>query len=167
MLLVGLTACSVGAVTTAGGATSSSGGDDAVAGYSVSPFADDPAITGLDSELRTAVQDAARAAEAAGVTFYVSSGWRSETDQQELFDEAVERYGSAEAARAQVLPPEDSAHVTGDAVDIGPTDAMSWMSQHGADYGLCQTYANEMWHYELLVERGGECPRQAADASAG
>ncbi|MGY2066509.1 VanZ family protein [Blastococcus sp. SYSU DS0619] len=136
-------------------------------GEELSAFADVPAITGLDSALRTAVQDAARDASAHGVDFHVSSGWRSAAYQQALFDAAVEQYGSPAAAREWVLRPDESSHVTGDAVDIGPTDAMSWLAQHGSDYGLCQTYGNEMWHYELAVERGGRCPAPAADPTAG
>lgn len=136
-------------------------------GEVLSPFADVPAITRLDSTLRTAVQDAHRDATADGVDFHVTTGWRSAAYQQALFDAAVEQYGSPDAARAHVLRPDESSHVTGSAVDIGPTDAMSWLSQHGADYGLCQVYANEMWHVELAVERGGQCPAPARDASAG
>ncbi|MGY1838177.1 MULTISPECIES: VanZ family protein [unclassified Modestobacter] len=136
-------------------------------GEELSAFADVPAITNLDSALRMAVQDAARDATADGVDFHVSSGWRSADYQQALFDAAVARYGSPDAAREWVLGPDESSHVTGDAVDIGPTDAMSWLSQHGSDYGLCQTYGNEMWHFELAVERGGECPAPADDPSAG
>ena len=52
-------------------------------------------------------------------------------------------------------------------VDIGPTAAALWLRQHGNRYGLCQIYANEMWHYELATEPGGICPRPIADASAG
>ena len=132
-------------------------------GEELSAFADVPAITQLDDALRTAVQDAARDANAAGVDFHVSSGWRSAAYQQSLFDAAVREHGSPEAARGHVLRPDESAHVTGDAVDIGPTDAMDWLSRHGSDVGLCQTYGNEMWHFELAVERGGECPAPAAD----
>ena len=132
-------------------------------GEVLSPFADVPAITRLDPVLRTAVQDAAREAAADGVRFHVTTGWRSAAYQQSLFDDAVERYGSPEAARQWVLRPDESSHVTGDAVDVGPTDAMYWMIQHGADYGLCQTYGNEIWHFELVVERGGNCPAPAAD----
>ena len=135
-------------------------------GEELSPFADVPAITGLDDALRTAVQDAARAAAADGIELHVSSGWRSAAYQQQLFDAAVAEYGSPEAARQWVLGPDESAHVTGDAVDIGPTDAMYWLSWHGADHGLCQTYANEIWHFELAVEPGGECPASAADPTA-
>ena len=135
-------------------------------GEVLSPFDDVPALTRLDASLRTAVQDAARAATADGVHLHVTTGWRSAAYQQSLFDDAVREYGSPEAAREHVLRPTESAHVTGDAVDIGPPDAMDWLSRHGADLGLCQTYGNERWHFQLTVERGGECPAPAADPSA-
>ena len=48
--------------------------------------------------------------------------------------------------------PDTSPHVSGDAVDIGPADAAAWLSEHGAEYGLCQIYGNEPWHYELRPE---------------
>jgi zinc D-Ala-D-Ala carboxypeptidase len=48
-----------------------------------------------------------------------------------------------------VATPDKSAHVSGDAVDIGPSGAAAWLSERGAEYGLCQTYGNEPWHYEL------------------
>jgi len=103
----------------------------------LSPLDDVPAITALDSALRRAVQDAARDAETDGVELRVTSGWRSAAYQRSLFDDAVARYGSPDAARAYVLGPDRSAHVTGHAVDIGPTDATSWLSQHG----VCATIA--------------------------
>lgn len=134
-------------------------------GEAISPFADDlPAIANLEPGLRAAMQDAARAAIADDIVFVVTSGWRSAAYQQSLLDAAVIEYGSAEVAGEFVLSPEESAHVTGEAVDIGRTDANSWLSQHGADYGLCQTYANEMWHFELATGPGGECPPQLPDA---
>jgi len=136
-------------------------------GESLSPFADVPAVAELDPALRQAVQDAARAAERDGVELRVTSGWRSAGLQQALFDAAVAEHGSEEAASRYVLRPEDSAHVAGRAVDIGPTDAMSWMTQHGSDHGLCMTYGNELWHYELTVAPGETCPAPAPDASAG
>ena len=54
--------------------------------------------------------------------------------------------------------------MSGDAVDIGHSDATAWLSEHGAGYGLCQIYGNEPWHYELrpeAVDHG--CPRMYAD----
>jgi hypothetical protein len=40
----------------------------------------------------------------------------------------------------------------------------AWLLKHGAEYGLCQIYRNEPWHYELrpaAIEQG--CPRMYAD----
>ena len=54
--------------------------------------------------------------------------------------------------------------MSGDAVDIGPFEATTWLSEHGARYGLCQIYRNESWHFELrpdAVDSG--CPRMYAD----
>ena len=132
----------------------------------ISPFDNEvPAIANLDPALRDAMQEAATDALADGYDFVVTGGWRSERYQQALFDEAVLEYGSVEEAGRLVATSTTSAHVTGDAIDIGFTDANSWLSQHGADYGLCQIYANEMWHFELATTPGGECPPQVPDAS--
>ena len=84
-----------------------------------------------------------------GVEFYVNSGWRSPEYQEQLLREAVSKYGSEEEAARWVATPDTSPHVSGDAVDIGPSDATAWLSEHGAEYGLCQIYRNEPWHYEL------------------
>lgn len=61
-------------------------------------------------------------------------------------------------------PGEASLHSLGEAVDIGHSDATVWLSKHGAEYGLCQIYRNETWHYELrpeAIDHG--CPRMYAD----
>ena len=98
--------------------------------------------------------------------FVVNSGWRSEAYQQELLREAVAKYGSEEEASRWVAPPSRSEHVSGHAIDIGPTDAASWLSQHGAQYGLCQIYGNEPWHYELRPDAAQQgCPAMYADAA--
>jgi D-alanyl-D-alanine carboxypeptidase len=132
----------------------------------VDPFDDThPAIAGLRAGLRDALQDAARDAEAQGVEVWVTSGWRSAAYQQELLDQAVQRYGSLSEALRYVAAPDTSSHVTGDAVDLGPTEADDWMIRHGAEYGLCQTYANELWHFQLATEPGGSCPAPRPDAA--
>jgi hypothetical protein len=136
-------------------------------GATVSPFeVDHPALANLDTALLRAIQRAASDARHDGIDIRISSGWRSAAYQQLLLDDAVRRYGSEEA-RQFVNTPEQSTHVTGRAVDVAPMDAMGWLSQHGSVYGLCQTYANELWHYELMTEPGGMCPPQLTDASAG
>lgn len=136
------------------------------AGGSISPFDDQlPALARLDPALREAMQAAASDALDDGFEFVVTSGWRSERYQQSLFDDAVREYGSEDEASRHVATASASTHVTGNAVDIGFTDANSWLSQHGSDYGLCQVFANEMWHYELATAPGGECPPQLPDSS--
>lgn len=126
---------------------------------------DHPAIARLDRGLRRALAAATDAARNDGIELRVTSGWRSRKHQQRLFDEAVARYRSADEARRMVAEPDRSAHVHGEAVDIGPTDAAYWMQRHGARFGLCQTFANEVWHYERRVDPGGYCPPPASDAS--
>ena len=125
----------------------------------------DATIRRLDPDLRAALTRATYDARAEGVTLVVNSGWRSRAHQQRLFDEAVAKYGSEAEARRYVSTPDGSAHVTGDAIDIGPTDAADWLSRHGSAYGLCQMFANEIWHYELATTPGGECPEMLPDSS--
>jgi LAS superfamily LD-carboxypeptidase LdcB len=124
-----------------------------------------PAIGRLDERLLKAVQEAARDARDDGIEFRVTSGWRSKEHQQRLLDEGIAKYGSAEKARQFVNTPQKSTHVTGKAVDIGPTDADDWLIRNGSDYGLCQVYNNEMWHFELLTRPGGTCPVPLSDAA--
>ena len=125
-----------------------------------------PGVANLDPVLLGALRRAAGGAEQDGVEFFVDSGWRSPEYQQQLLRQAVLKYGSAKEAARWVASPRTSAHVSGDAVDIGRSDAAAWLSDHGAGYGLCQIYRNEPWHYELqpeAVEKG--CPPAYADAT--
>jgi D-alanyl-D-alanine carboxypeptidase len=127
--------------------------------------ADRPTVANLDPDLLAAVRAATRDARDDGVTMVITSGWRSRAHQQRLFDEAVDEYGSEDEARRHVSTPDTSAHVTGDAVDIGPTEADDWLGRHGAAYGLCQVFANEIWHFELATTPGGRCPEMLPDSS--
>jgi D-alanyl-D-alanine carboxypeptidase len=111
-----------------------------------------PGVAKLDPGLLGALRRAATDAADDGVEFVVDSGWRSPAYQEQLLREAVSRYGSEEEAARWVATPTTSAHVSGRAVDIGPSDAAAWLSGHGAAYGLCQIYGNEPWHYELRPE---------------
>lgn len=129
--------------------------------------ADHAAITGLAPELRDAVQAAAARAAEEGVELRVTSGWRSAELQRTLLSDAIGTYGDESEARRWVDTPERSKHVTGDAIDIGGLEAALWVGQYGSEFGLCQTYANESWHYELSTEPGGECPAMLDDSSEG
>ena len=128
-------------------------------------FADEvPGVANLDGDLLGALRRAAFDAADDGVEFIVDSGWRSPEYQERLRREAVTKYGSEAEAARWVATPDTSAHVSGEAVDIGPAEAAAWLSAHGARYGLCQIYGNEPWHYELRPEAGEHgCPRMYAD----
>jgi hypothetical protein len=108
-----------------------------------------PGVANLDPALLRALREAATDAADDGVEFYVNSGWRSPEYQNQLLREAVSKYGSKAEAARWVATVDTSAHVSGDAVDIGSFDATAWLSERGAKYGLCQIYRNEPWHYEL------------------
>ncbi len=88
----------------------------------------------------------------------MTSGWRSATYQQELLDAAISSHGSREEAAKWVSTPLKSKHVTGEAIDIGPTNAADWVNRHSKELGLCQTYTNEMWHFELKPAGASHCP---------
>ena len=125
-----------------------------------------PALKRLDPALLAAVRAAATDAAADDITFVVNAGWRSRALQEKLLSDATQKYGSVEEARRWVASPDTSAHVTGEAIDLGPWNSLDWLSQHGSRYGLCQIFANETWHYELRPEamRDG-CPAMYADSA--
>jgi hypothetical protein len=123
-----------------------------------------PAVANVDADLLGALRRAATDGADDGVELLVDSGWRSPEYQERLLHEAVSKYGSEEEAARWVATPSTSAHVSGDAVDIGPSGAAAWLSEHGAEYGLCQIYGNEPWHYELRPEAIAHgCPPSYAD----
>jgi D-alanyl-D-alanine carboxypeptidase len=123
-----------------------------------------PAVANLNPALLRALRKATTDAAGDGIEIFVTSGWRSPEYEEQLLQEAISKYGSEKEAARWVATPNTSAHVSGDAVDIGPFDATAWLSEHGAKYGLCQIYRNEPWHYELrpkAIDHG--CPPMYAD----
>lgn len=139
--------------------------DDGALPDGVTVFDDEyPGVTNLDPDLLQDLREAATDAADDGIEFHVTSGWRSPEYQNQLLREGVSKYGSEEEAARWVATPETSAHVSGDAVDIGPSDATAWLAEHGSEYELCRTYRNEPWHYELRPEATDHgCPPMYAD----
>ena len=138
---------------------------DGLVPHGVTVFDDElPAVTNLDPDLLGALRRAATDAADDGVEFLVNSGWRTPEYQEHLLHEAVSQYGSEAEAARWVATADKSLHVSGDAVDIGPSGAAAWLSEHGAEYGLCQIYRNEPWHYELRPEAIDDgCPPMYAN----
>jgi len=122
------------------------------------------AVANLDPRLLRALRRAARDAERDGIEMVVNGGWRSRAHQERLLRAAVAKYGSPTEAARWVATPDTSAHVSGDAVDIGPARGAAWLSRHGAAYGLCRIYRNEPWHFERRPAAiDGGCPAMYAD----
>lgn len=114
---------------------------------------------GLQPAVLRAFDRAAAAAAADGVELRITSGWRSAEHQQQLYEAAVAKYGSPERARRWVLPPAESEHVQGLAIDVGPREGASWLAHNGVRFGLCRRYDNEPWHFERLAPaKGSVCP---------
>ena len=128
-------------------------------GQMLTPFdVANPVVGWLDPPLLTAVQNAARSAASDGIDLKITSGWRTKGFQQRLFDDAVRTYGDVGTAQQYVASPDTSRHVIGRAVDIGRTDADEWLIRNGSQFGLCQIFANEIWHFELAADKDGNCP---------
>lgn len=108
-------------------------------------------VTGLHPQLRSRLE----AMFAANPKLRLNSGYRSPAHQQRLWNEAVKKYGSPEAARKWVAPPGKSNHNKGLAADIGPSSEYDWLKRNAPKFGL-DPYAPEPWHWELSGTRSGE-----------
>lgn len=120
---------------------------------------------GLDPQLAVAYTLAERQAHAEGVPLSITSGHRTYEQQQWLWQDGLATYGSPEEARRWVLPPEESTHVSGHAIDVGPQLGAQWLETNGNRWGLCRTFDNEWWHFELVTAPGAPCPPRVPDAS--
>lgn len=87
----------------------------------------------------------------------IMSAYRSPERQAQLWDDALVKYGSPEAARKWVAPPGNSKHNHGQAVDLRflGDDAQKWVHANAAQYGLAFPMAHEPWHIEPVGARGG------------
>lgn len=96
----------------------------------------------------------------------LGSGARSMERQQQLWDAAVQKYGSAEAARKWVAPPGRSQHNHGNAADLRykTAEAQKWAHENAAKYGLTFPMGHEPWHVETIEARKGG-PKAVAAAA--
>lgn len=80
----------------------------------------------------------------------INSGFRDVQRQQELWLQALKKYGSPEIARKWVAPPGNSQHNKGNAADLGygSDAARQWVHKNAGNYGLSFPLGNENWHIE-------------------
>lgn len=85
----------------------------------------------------------------------ITSGFRSTKRQAELWSEALEKYGSPEAARKWVAPPGSSQHEKGLAADLrfASPQAREEAHRRAGEFGLTFPLRNENWHIEPIGGR--------------
>jgi len=122
------------------------------------------AISGLDDGFEVSLAHLISAAPpemSKGLS--IGSGFRSYEVQERLWNNALKKYGSAEAARKWVAPPGKSNHNGGDAVDINyqgkslkhaPKEVVEWVHSNAAKFGIHFPLSHEPWHAERLGTRG-------------
>lgn len=136
-----------------------------------SALSESATTTGLVNEIHPLLKARFEAAKVSaaieGKNLYITSGFRSEERQATLFANAIKKYGSETEAAKWVLPPKNSHHPDGLAIDVnypGDRAGAKWLELNGARFGLCRVYANEWWHFEGVIAPGGDCPEMAPNA---
>jgi hypothetical protein len=94
---------------------------------------------GMRPDVAAAFDRMASAAAGAGVTLVVSSGFRSDAEQAQLF--------AANPDPRWVAPPGHSLHRCATELDLGPESAYGWLAANAASFGFVQRYSWEPWHY--------------------
>lgn len=126
----------------------------------------------MQATAANAYKQFAKAAKAAGVNVMPISGYRSYSEQANLYNSYVNQYGQATADTIAARPGY-SEHQTGLAIDIGnasgtcaleacfaTTPAGKWAAQHGREYGFIIRYPDgadaitgytyEPWHLRYV-----------------
>ena len=137
--------------------------------YLVGGATRDDAISGLDPRMRGATQAFLSAADAElGPGLQVYSAYRSPERQAELYEGALARYGSPEAARKWVAPPGRSQHNRGRAVDLkfggvrldqAEPRVRDWVRSNAPRFGLAVPMDWEPWQVELAGARSNPMAR--------
>ena len=115
-------------------------------------------FTGLSPNFRSSLaQMLAAAPPEIQQNLRIASGFRSPDRQAQLWQQALAKYGSAEAARKWVAPPGRSKHNHGAAVDLKylSPEATKWAHANAGQFGLRFPLGNENWHIEPIGARGG------------
>jgi hypothetical protein len=96
----------------------------------------------------------AAAARADGVHLIVTSGYRSDAEQAELY----KRHPDPK----WVAPPGKSLHRLGTELDLGPPSAYGWLGRNAERFHFVQRYSWERWHYGYTLN-----PRSTPEPARG
>jgi len=115
-------------------------------------------LDGLTPATRAAFEAArAEALWRHGELIGLTDGYRDAYAQARLFADMVRRAGSPGLAMRWALPPHESRHVAGTALDVRPVEGARWLERYGSRHHLYRVYDNEWWHFEYRP--GGRPPR--------
>jgi hypothetical protein len=100
-----------------------------------------------------------QAADSAGVTLSINSGFRSMAEQQHLYN--CYKTGSCNNGNLAARPGY-SNHQNGRALDLA-TSNWTWVANNASRFGFKRTVPSERWHYEYSgADPGGPCSGGAA-----
>jgi hypothetical protein len=104
-----------------GGVLSANGTASAPSAFDLHPYlAAGKSLEGVNASLQDRLSHAIQSMpEDLRKGFAINSSYRSPEQQQRLWDAALQKYGSPEAARKWVAPPGHSQHGEGNALDLG------------------------------------------------
>lgn len=103
-----------------------------------------------------------KGAKASGVNLVLSSGFRTNAEQQKLY--GCYKKGSCNNGNLAAKPGY-SNHQSGKALDIGGAGSASWLAKNGTRYGFRATVKGEPWHWEYSgKDPGGPCSGSAASS---
>jgi hypothetical protein len=88
---------------------------------------------------------AAAARREAGLALLITSGYRSDAEQAQLW--------AANPDPKWVAPPGTSLHRYGTELDLGPPAAYAWLAANSERFGFVKRYSWEDWHYGLPLAR--------------
>jgi len=130
-------------------------------------------FTSMTPDMQTGLWNMLQAADSElGGGLQVYSGYRSPELQGQLYENALSKYGSEQAARKWVAPPGRSKHNSGQAADLkfngvridrlaDDHPARMWLSENVARFGLAQPMSWEPWQVEVSGARGQPAPAPA------
>ena len=111
---------------------------------------------GMRPDVAEAFDRMAAAAAADGVTLVINSGFRSDAEQRQLWEQNPDP--------RMVAPPGTSLHRCGTELDLGPAAAYGWLASNAPRFSFTKRYSWEPWHFGF---DGGPAPCSAAGDRVG
>jgi len=94
---------------------------------------------GMRPDVARAFDRMEAAARRAGVSLVITSGFRSDAEQAELFAQNPDP--------TWVAPPGKSLHRCATELDLGPPSAYGWLARNAPRFGFVKRYSWEAWHF--------------------